>query len=84
MPMLAESDLNKIAERVVESFLTRKAGLDESAASEAQSGQLNADQIERLVELVNTQAFLKTMDQRKQDRIDRNKEAMGMGPRRPR
>lgn len=67
MPMLAESDLNKIAERVVESFLTRKAGLDESAASEAQSGQLNADQIERLVELVNTQAFLKTMDQRKQE-----------------
>lgn len=67
MPMLAESDLNKIAERVVENFLTRKAGLDESAASEAQSGQLNADQIERLVELVNTQAFLKTMDQRKQE-----------------
>jgi len=67
MPMLAESDLNKIAERVVENFLTRKAGLDESAANEAQSGQLNADQIERLVELVNTQAFLKTMDQRKQE-----------------
>ena len=27
---------------------------------------------------------LEKMDQRKQDRIDRNKEAMGMGPRRPR
>ena len=27
---------------------------------------------------------MEKVDQRKQDRIDRNKEAMGMGPRRPR
>lgn len=67
MPVFHDADFQKMAGRVVDRFLSRQAALDEAAADEAKSHQLNPDQIERLVQEANTQTFLRMMDQRKQD-----------------
>lgn len=61
-----EHDFEKMAERVVGRFLSGQAKLAEAAADEAVSSGLNPDQIERLSQSANTMAFLKMMDQRKQ------------------
>lgn len=61
-----ETDFEKMADRVVGQFLSGKAKLADAAAQEAVSSGLNPDQIERLTQSANTMAFLKMMDQRKQ------------------
>lgn len=61
-----EHDFEKMAERVVGRFLSGDAKLAEAAAQEAMASGLNPDQIERLSQSANTMAFLKMMDQRKQ------------------
>jgi len=66
MPSLREQDFDKLAERVVGRFLSGEAKLADAAAEEATSSGLNPDQIERLTQSANTMAFLKMMDQRKQ------------------
>jgi hypothetical protein len=59
-----EQDFEKMATRVVERFMQGEK-LADVAALEAQQGQLNPDQIERLVHSANTMAFLRLMDQQK-------------------
>jgi len=66
MPSLREQDFDKLAERVVSRFLSGQAKLADAAAEEASTAGLNPDQIERLTQSANTMAFLKMMDQRKQ------------------
>lgn len=61
-----EQDFEKMADRIVGQFLSGKAKLADAAAQEAIQGGLNPDQIERLTQSANTMAFLKMMDQRKQ------------------
>jgi hypothetical protein len=53
-----------MATRVVDRFMHGEK-LADVAALEAQQGQLNPDQIERLVHAANTMAFLRLMDQQK-------------------
>lgn len=65
MATLNESDLDGMAKKVVERFLSRQAALAEAAADEAKTAHLNPDQIERMVQSANTEAFLRMMDQRK-------------------
>ena len=67
MPTFGERDYEDMAKRAVDKFLSRKAELADAAADEARGGQLNPDQIERMVQAANTQAFLSMMDKRKQD-----------------
>lgn len=59
-----EQDYDQMASRVVDRFM-RGDKLADVAALEAQQGQLNPDQIERLVHSANTMAFLRLMDQQK-------------------
>jgi hypothetical protein len=66
MPVLAESELDKLATQVVDQYLAGSARLDEAAAKQAADSGLNPDQIERLTQSANTQTFLRLMDQRKQ------------------
>lgn len=59
-----EQDFDKMAARVVDRFMTGEK-LADVAAMEAQQGQLNPDQIARLVQSANTMAFLRLMEQQK-------------------
>lgn len=59
-----EQDFEKMATRVVERFM-RGEKLADVAAMEAHEGQLNPDQIERLVQAANTMAFLQLMERQK-------------------
>lgn len=67
MPTLREQDFDKMATHVVDQFLNGKAKLAEAAAEAASENGLNPDQIERLSQSANTMAFLRMMDQRKQE-----------------
>lgn len=60
-----ERDYDDMAGRVVERFLRGETKLADAAVQEAMSGQLNPDQIERLVQAANTMAFLRMMEARK-------------------
>jgi hypothetical protein len=55
-----------MARRVVNKFASGEAPLADGAVHEAVSGQLNPDQIERLVQAANTMAFLQMMESREQ------------------
>jgi hypothetical protein len=66
MPVLAESELEKLAGEVVDQYLAGQTRLDEAAAKMASARGLNHHQIERLTHAANTQTFLRLMDQRKQ------------------
>lgn len=67
MRALREQDYDEMAGRVVDGFLTRGVKMADAAVEEAVHGQLNADQIERLVQATNTMAFLRMMEARKAD-----------------
>ncbi len=67
MRALREQDYDEMAGRVVDRFLTRGVKMADAAVEEAVHGQLNADQIERLVQAANTMAFLRMMEARKAD-----------------
>ena len=64
MRAFQEQDFEKMAERVVDRFMSGEK-LADVAAMEAQQGQLNPDQIERMVQSANTMAFLRLMEQQK-------------------
>jgi hypothetical protein len=59
-----EQDFDKMAERVVDRFMGGQK-LADAATLEATDGQLNPDQIARMVQAANTQAFLRLMEQQK-------------------
>lgn len=59
-----EQDFDKMAERVVDRFMHGEK-LAEAAAAEAMGGELNPDQIARMVQAANTQAFLRLMEEQK-------------------
>lgn len=67
MRALREQDYDEMAGRVVDGFLGRGIKMADAAVEEAVHGQLNADQIERLVQAANTMAFLRMMEARKAD-----------------
>src|SRR5882672_10121984 len=67
MRALREQDYDEMAGRVVDRFLTRGVKMAGAAVEEAVHGQLNADQIERLVQAANTMTFLRMMEARKAD-----------------
>lgn len=67
MRALREQDYDEIAGRVVGRFLDGGVKMADAAVEEAIQGQLNADQIERLVQAANTMAFLRMMEARKAD-----------------
>lgn len=60
-----ERDYDDMAGRVVDRFMRGETKLADAAVQEAMSGQLNPDQIERLVQAANTMAFLRMMEARK-------------------
>lgn len=59
-----EQDFDKMAERIVDRFMSGEK-LADAAMGEAMEGQLNPDQIARLVQAANTMAFLRLMEQQK-------------------
>lgn len=65
MRALREQDYDAMAGRVVDRFIREGTKLADGAVDEAMQGQLNPDQIERLVQAANTMAFLRLMDARK-------------------
>lgn len=65
MRALREQDYDEMAGRVVDRFLGGSVKMADAAVEEAVNGQLNADQIERLVQAANTMAFLRMMETRK-------------------
>lgn len=65
MRALREQDYDEMAGRVVDRFLGGGVKMADAAVEEAINGQLNADQIERLVQAANTMAFLRMMEARK-------------------
>lgn len=65
MRALREQDYDAMASRVVDKFLQSGTKLADGAVEEAINGQLNPDQIERLIQAANTMAFLRLMDARK-------------------
>lgn len=65
MRALREQDYDEMAGRVVDRFLSGGVKMADAAVEEAVQGQLNADQIERLVQAANTMAFLRMMEARK-------------------
>lgn len=65
MRALREQDYDEMAGRVVDRFLGGSVKMADAAVEEAVNGQLNADQIERLVQAANTMAFLRMMEARK-------------------
>jgi hypothetical protein len=67
MRALREQDYDEMAGRVVGRFLDGGVKMADAAVEEAVQGQLNADQIERLVQAANTMAFLRMMEARKAD-----------------
>jgi len=56
--IFTEQSLEKMAQNVVNRFLTEKVALTEGVTEEAQTNDLNPEQIKRLVEAVNTGTFL--------------------------
>jgi len=64
MRALREQDFDQMAERVVDRFMNGDK-LADAATDEAMGGELNPDQIARMVQAANTQAFLRLMDQQK-------------------
>lgn len=64
MRALQERDFDQMAERVVDRFMDG-AKLADAATAEAMNGALNPDQIARMVQAANTQAFLRLMDRQK-------------------
>jgi hypothetical protein len=60
-----EKDYDDMAGRCVDRFLSGETKLADAAVHEAMQGQLNPDQIERLVQAANTMAFLRMMESRK-------------------
>lgn len=60
-----DRDFQGMAERVVDSYLAGQSKLADAAAAEAKTGELNPDQIERMVQAANVMTFQKLMDQRK-------------------
>lgn len=64
MRALQDQDFDKMAARVVDSFMGGSK-LADAATQEAMGGGLSPDQIERLVQAANTQAFLRLMEQQK-------------------
>ncbi len=60
-----EKDYDDMAGRAVDRFLRGETKLADAAVEEAMAGQLNPDQIERLVQAANTMAFLRMMESRK-------------------
>ena len=67
MTTFGERDFEMMAKRAVDRFLSRQASLEDAAADEARTNRLNPDQIERMTQAANTEAFLRMMDQRKQE-----------------
>lgn len=65
MRVYREKDFDDMASRVVDRFLRGETKLADAAVHEAMAGQLNPDQIERLVQAANTMAFLRMMDMQK-------------------
>jgi hypothetical protein len=63
-----EKDFDQMAQRVVDRFMSGEK-LADMAAMEAQQGQLNPDQVARLVQAANTMAFLRLMEQQKQQGV---------------
>lgn len=59
-----EQDFDKMAERIVDRFMHGEK-LADAATAEAMGGELNPDQIARMVQAANTQAFLRLMEQQK-------------------
>lgn len=64
MRVYCEQDFDKMAERIVDRFMSGDK-LADAAMGEAMDGQLNPDQIARLVQAANTMAFLRLMEQQK-------------------
>jgi hypothetical protein len=64
MRAFREQDFDQMAERVVDRFMNGDK-LADAATAEAAQGALNPDQIARMVQAANTQAFLRLMDQQK-------------------
>ena len=64
MRVLHEQDFDRMAEAAVDRFMGGEK-LADAATAEAMGGQLGPDQIERLVQAANTQAFLRLMEQQK-------------------
>jgi len=64
MRAFREQDFDQMAERVVDRFMHGDK-LADAASEEAANGSLNPDQIARMVQAANTQAFLRLMDQQK-------------------
>ena len=64
MRAFREQDFDQMAERVVDRFMNGDK-LADAATAEAMGGELNPDQIARLVQSANTMAFLRLMDQQK-------------------
>lgn len=64
MRAFQEQDFDQMAERVVDRFMNGDK-LADAATAEAANGALNPDQIARMVQAANTQAFLRLMDQQK-------------------
>lgn len=65
MRALREKDYDDMAGRVVDRFMRGETKLADAAVTEAMDGQLNPDQIERLVQAANAMAFLRMMEERK-------------------
>lgn len=65
MRALREKDYDDMAGRVVDRFMRGETKLADAAVAEAMHGQLNPDQIERLVQAANAMAFLRMMEERK-------------------
>lgn len=65
MPILRENDFDEAAGRAVTRFLSGGSKLADAVAEEAVHGSMNPDQIERLVQAANTMAFLRMMEERK-------------------
>lgn len=57
--VLSEKLLEKLAETIVDRFFNEKIALNDGVTEAAQDQNLNSEQVKRLVEAVNTTAFLK-------------------------
>lgn len=64
MRAFREQDFDQMAERVVDRYMNGDK-LADAATAEAMGGSLNPDQIARMVQAANTQAFLRLMEQQK-------------------
>jgi hypothetical protein len=64
MRVYREQDFDKMAEQVVDRFMQGEK-LADAATGVAMDGALNPDQIARMIQAANTQAFLRLMEQQK-------------------